>query len=436
MENFSVERRKVVVSVPATTANIGSGYDCIGMAVDLWNEITLERSDKFEITAEGEGIEDIPMDETNLVVRGVKEAFIAANKPLPPLKYHLIQRIPHGRGLGSSSAAIVSGILAGLAIAGHKLEVQGTEAILQIATKMEGHPDNVAPAIYGGIQLGILNNTENRWETERLRLPPGLKFVMFIPDFVGKTEELRKVVPKTIPLEEAVFNMGRLAWFINALNTNKVHHFKEGLRDKLHQPHRGKAAYPHLDPMMDAAYEAGAVGAFLSGAGPVVMAITSGGSGDYFTQKGNESDLAVGQAMQKVADKLNITGRVYITHPSDTGGVITYADPPFSSQLFVSLSFFLIVYRHSMEQHNKCKSKVQFQNQQLVNTFVLENSTFRQKLKYLTITFEYHILLQPFSHCYIIQDIYTLALDCHHFLEDTLELAIFDYFCSNKHLNI
>lgn len=103
---------------------------------------------------------------------------------------------------------------------------------------------------------------------------------MFIPEFVGKTEELRKVVPKTVDLKDAVFNMGRLAWLINAFNMNKPEHFREGFRDRLHQPYRAKAAYPHLMPMIDAAYEAGAKGAFLSGAGPVVMTITVGGSGN------------------------------------------------------------------------------------------------------------------------------------------------------------
>lgn len=212
----------VVVQVPATSANMGSGYDCIGMALDMWNELRVERAEKFSLTVEGEGADSLPLDESNLVCVAVRAAFKAAGKPVPPLKYHLVQRIPHGRGLGSSSAAIVAGLLAGLAIAGHQLDVQGQEHLLQLATEIEGHPDNVAPAMYGGIQLGLYNNDKRRWETERLPIPSGLIFVAFIPDFVGKTSELREVVPKTVPLEDAVFNMGRFAWFINALNTGKV----------------------------------------------------------------------------------------------------------------------------------------------------------------------------------------------------------------------
>jgi len=334
LASFSMERRSVTVQVPATTANMGSGYDCLGMALDMWNELTVERSDKFEIVAHGEGADKLPLDKTNLVVVGLEAAFKAAGKPVPPLKYIMSNRIPYGRGLGSSSAAIVAGILAGLALAGRKLEVQGKEAVLQIATEIEGHPDNVAPAMYGGIQLGIFSEEENRWATERLPLPHGLIFVMFIPESVGKTEELRKVVPKQVSLTDAVYNMSRLAWFINALNTGKVENFREGLGDRLHQPYRAAAVHKHLNPMMKAAYEAGAHGAYLSGSGPVVMAITSGGAGDYFTQAQEHSpDIKVARAMSKVAKELDIAGKVYITHPTNTGGVIVSADPPYSNEL-------------------------------------------------------------------------------------------------------
>ena len=109
----------------------------MGMAVDLWTEVTVERSDKFEIIAEGEGADDMPKDETNLMVTGVKSAFEAANKPMPTLKYTVMSRIPYARGLGSSSAAIVAGIIAGLVLAGHRLPCWGSEALLQIAAGIE-----------------------------------------------------------------------------------------------------------------------------------------------------------------------------------------------------------------------------------------------------------------------------------------------------------
>lgn len=333
-EVLSMERRSVTVQVPATSANLGSGYDCLGVALDMWNELTVTRSDAFVITVEGEGADEIPRDDTNLVVIGLHAAFKAAGKEVPPLRYHLTQRIPFGRGLGSSSAAIVAGLLAGLAIAGHKLPVHGKESLLQLATDIEGHPDNVAPAIYGHLQVGLYDDIERRWATERVSLPHGLVFVMFIPNFVGKTSELRKVVPTEVPLTDAVFNMGRLAWLVLALTTGKVENIRVGMQDRLHQRQRGEHVYSHLYPLIDASYEAGAAGSYLSGAGPVVMAITSGGAGDFFTQSHNQrTDQKVAKAMSATAERLGIEGKVYVTHATNVGGVIVKADPPFSSPL-------------------------------------------------------------------------------------------------------
>ena len=114
----------------------------------MWTEVTVQRSEVFEITAEGEGAADMPKDETNYIVTGVKAAYETAEKPMPPLKYHIVSRIPYARGLGSSSAAIVAGIIAGLVLAGHRLPVWGSESLLQIAASIEGHPDNVAPVSF------------------------------------------------------------------------------------------------------------------------------------------------------------------------------------------------------------------------------------------------------------------------------------------------
>ena len=144
----SQPRSSVTVRVPASSANCGPGYDCIGLAVDLWTEVTVSRADEFEITAEGDGAAEMPKDASNLLVTGVKAAYDTAEKPMPPLKYHVVSRIPYARGLGSSSAAIVAGIIAGLVLAGHRLPVWGSESLLQIAATIEGHPDNVAPVSF------------------------------------------------------------------------------------------------------------------------------------------------------------------------------------------------------------------------------------------------------------------------------------------------
>jgi len=325
-----IPRESVTVRVPATSANVGPGYDCIGIAVDLWSEITISRADAFEITAEGEGATDMPKDDTNLMVVGLVAAFKAANKPVPILKYHAVSRVPYARGLGSSSAAIVAGIVAGLVLAGHRLPCWGSEALLQIAAGIEGHPDNVAPVIYGGIQIGVHDG--KRWVSERAPHPSGMQAVLFIPNFVGKTSTARNVLGPTVTREEAAFNIGRAAFLVHALCTGNLDNLKVGAEDKMHQPQRGQKLYPYLFPMIRAAEEAGASCAYLSGAGPTVMALTSGASGDIFTQREMErTDSAVAEAMLKVADEYGIKGQLLVTKPVHEGACIVKVDPPFSS---------------------------------------------------------------------------------------------------------
>jgi len=331
-ECSKVVRTKVSVRIPATSANLGPGYDTIGMALDIWNEMTVEVANRFEIVAEGEGAKDMPYDDSNLVCIGLKAAYKAAGKPVPTLKYTLKNRIPYARGLGSSSAAIVGGLIAGLVLAGHQLPAWGKEELLNLACKIEGHPDNVAPAIYGGIQLGIYAG--DRWNTERVNIPPGMQCVCFIPNKIGKTSTARGVLSDQISRTEAVFNIGRVAWLINALSTNNLDQLQYGTQDALHQPQRGEKVYPHLQPLIDASLEAGACAAYLSGAGPTVMAFTSGASGDIFTQRAKERvDRKVAAAMLEVAEKYQVQGKVFITNPATHGATVTYADPPFSQGL-------------------------------------------------------------------------------------------------------
>lgn len=324
-------RRSVTVRVPATSANMGPGYDTIGMAVDLWSEVTVTRAEEFEITAEGEGAAQMPKDETNYMVIGCKAAFETANKPMPTLHYHVVSRIPYARGLGSSSAAIVAGIIAGLILAGHRLPCWGSEALLQIAAGIEGHPDNVAPVIYGGIQIGIHNGT--RWVTERVPCPAGLQLVMFIPDFEGRTSEARGVLDPTVTREDAAYNISRTAFLILALCNGNLDNLKWGVQDRLHQPQRGGKLYKYLYPMIEAAEAAGAACAFLSGAGPTVMALTGGASGDIFAQREKErADLSVARAMIRVAEERGIKGSLVVTAAATEGAHVTMVDPPFSSE--------------------------------------------------------------------------------------------------------
>lgn len=335
------EKRKltsVTVRVPATTANMGPGFDTIGMALDIWTEISIQvlphhgGPHVIELTNEGEGAAELPTDESNLVVVGLKAAYRAAGEDMPKhLKIHCKNRIPFARGLGSSSAGIVGGIIAGLALAGARLPVRGREELLQIASEIEGHPDNVAPAIYGGLQLGI--HADDRWYSSRVQIPNGLQCVVFIPDSTGPTSVARAILPKKIDRKDAVFNIGRAAILVNAFNSGKLDELRFATQDMLHQPQRGEAQYPHLFPMIQAALDAGAHGCFLSGAGPTVLAITSGRSGDIFTQKlAERQENAVADALRQTAVSIGVSGSLFITNPEHRGAYIARAFPRFSDR--------------------------------------------------------------------------------------------------------
>ncbi|CAN0227122.1 unnamed protein product [Pylaiella littoralis] len=326
----AMERSRVVVRVPATSANMGPGFDCLGMALSIWSEVTMERSDKFEIVFEGAGFEEVPLDETNLLVTGAKAAFKAAGKPMPPLRYKCVNRIPYARGMGSSSAAIIAGLIGGLVLAGHQLPMWGAEELLQLACEIEGHPDNVAPVIYGGCQLGIHNH--RRWITERVQLPPGIQVVLFIPNFIGKTSDARAVLKDTVERKDAIFSIGRIAWLVLALQSGNVNNLRAGCEDKMHQPQRARQdAYKHVNPMIEAAIAAGADTAYLSGSGPTVAAITSGAAGDIFLQRTKERvDKQVAEAMLQAAASVNVGGETFITTPTDGGAYVVSAEPKFS----------------------------------------------------------------------------------------------------------
>jgi homoserine kinase len=260
----------VTVRAPATTANLGPGFDSIGMALDVWNELTLSRGD-FSVSASGEGADIVPLDTRNLAVTGVEAVFNHIGEPVPGLKYEQTNRVPFARGMGSSSSAIVSGLVAGSAISGADLS---KEEITILAADIEGHPDNVAPAIYGGCTVGVRNSTD-KWIVDQVNLPEELYAVLFVPEMEMNTHESRARLPDQISRTDAVYNIGRAALLVNALSSGRLELLKYATEDRLHQPHRAQAftALPHL---IEAAIKGGAHGAFLSGAGPTVLALATG----------------------------------------------------------------------------------------------------------------------------------------------------------------
>jgi homoserine kinase len=353
------------------------------MAIDIWNEIEVERSTKFSIHTEGEGASLIPTDVSDveagkeskhLVLQALKRAFeYAGEVPMPPVRVTTRNKVPVCSGFGSSSSAIVGGLIAGLVLAGKELKVINTtatghahsvaeeivkgtqpEELLHLATSMEGHPDNVSPAIYGGIQLSVQTSSELDPEcatsvlSRRIPHPHGLRLVAYVPterarlsSGMDKTGTLRGLLKPTVPRKDAVVNIQRVALLIDALHRGDLDSLRFATRDTLHQPVRGKHSYPHLDTMVSAALSAGAHGAFLSGAGPTVMAICSGQGGDIFVQRHTErQEGGVALAMQRALEEAPQDvqdfwggGKFYIVSPTDRGAHVVFAEPKFSDCL-------------------------------------------------------------------------------------------------------
>jgi len=259
---------KITVKVPATTANLGPGFDVLGMALNLYNTMTLEEIDQqgWVIEIKGEGDKLIPRDSSNLVARTILYLLEKTAYQIKGLRLCLDNKIPFQRGLGSSAGAIVGGLVAANALAGQPFS---QDELLQMAVEIEGHPDNVAAALFGGVVIVAQN--DNSLIYSRFVPQRGLKITAVIPDFCLSTQQARSVLPQKVPLSDAVFNMGHLALLITALRDGDWELLGAALHDRLHQPYRCPLV-PGLVEMMDAARKAGAYGVFLSGAGPTVIA--------------------------------------------------------------------------------------------------------------------------------------------------------------------
>lgn len=295
----------VKIRVPGTTANCGPGFDAMGIACTIYNELELTLSNEGGITLEviGEGAGAIPADNSNIVVKAIKMVLAKTGHNYQGIKLKLTNNIPLARGLGSSAAAIVGGLIAANELTGNTLT---KENILDMATAIEGHPDNVAPAIFGGITISILASGN----TQYLRfLPPNdFSMVVVIPSFNLSTRAARKVLPDSVPFSDAVFNVGRTALLVGALCCGELKLLSSALEDRLHQSYREKLI-PGMAQVLSSARQAGALGAALSGAGPCLIAFTSSNSEE------------VGQAMVKAFRIHNVEAKFHILN-IDTQGAI------------------------------------------------------------------------------------------------------------------
>jgi homoserine kinase len=303
---------RATIRVPATSANLGSGFDCLGLALGIHNEVIVStdeprpdgaRGPRIQIS--GEGADVLPRDRDNLIYRSIVKLFETIGRPLPEFSLITNNLIPLTGGLGSSSAALVGGLLAGNALAGHPLS---RDEVLRLAFDDEGHPDNVAPALLGGLVLCVID--EGQLKIVALPVPAGLKAVVFIPGFSMPTEQARQLLPSHVPHRDAVFNLGRAALLIAAFQTGRLDLLKTATEDRLHQPYR-RQMFPSLPRLMSAALDCGALAAFLSGAGSAVLALA----------RGSEESVAAG--LQAAATRSGVAGRCVTVDISREGATVS-----------------------------------------------------------------------------------------------------------------
>lgn len=289
---------KVTVSIPATTANLGPGFDCLGMALSLYNSITVTAvspTNGADLTIEATGIDahKIPLNASNLVVKSAEIIFNYLGRRPEGLHIKQHNNIPVGSGLGSSSTAVLGGMLAANTLVAGDLS---RAEILQLATDLEGHPDNVAPAIYGGLVLGVQG--DQGLHVEQIAIPP-LRVAVVLPDFELLTQDARAALPTQIPIKDAIFNSSRLGLLIRALQTADYHKLHLAMQDRLHQPYR-IPIIPGMAAAFQAAYDAGAASVALSGAGPSLIAF------------GASKHQAIGEAAQAAFATAGLESRLWV----------------------------------------------------------------------------------------------------------------------------
>jgi homoserine kinase len=270
----------VVVEVPASSANLGAGYDCLGVALEMTNRIEVEirvwSRGEIELVVDGEGSNELTEDRENRFVRGLEASLRQIFGEIPDglgWRIGMRNQIPLSRGLGSSAAATVGGVIAGNALAGEPL---ARPDLLRLATHIEEHPDNAAAVLLGGFVVTAA--TPEGVEALRFDAPRELRAVLFVPDLRLSTRAMRAALPASVPMADAVANLGAVALGVAGLATGQFALLGRLTVDRLHEPYRA-VVYPQLPVMVTAARDAGALGACLSGAGSTIIAFTDSASG-------------------------------------------------------------------------------------------------------------------------------------------------------------
>ncbi|MBM3500418.1 MAG: homoserine kinase [Armatimonadetes bacterium] len=299
------------VVVPATAANLGPGFDSLGLALALFNTVQVaavgpDSCPDAVHTVEGEGAPTLPRGPDNLVRRSMAAVAARAGVELPAVAVRQVNAIPLARGLGSSSAAIVGGCVAANEVLGRPLS---QDDLLAIAVEIEGHPDNVAPALLGGLTVCYAAGEGARC----LRLEPldPPRAVVAVPDYEVETEKARQALPPSVPRRDAVLNVGRAAALVGAFATGRYDLLRAAMDDRLHQPYRAHLV-PGMDEAIAAALDAGALGACLSGSGPTVLAFAAA------------QEDAIAEAMKQALAALGVTAATRVLDVCLQGATVTY----------------------------------------------------------------------------------------------------------------
>ena len=315
--------RRVTVEAPATIANLGAGYDCLGLAVDLVLRVTIEAIaagdgvPEVDLAIDGEGAGELPADRSNRLVVALETGLAELGfEGLGRLAWRIqmANPIPLERGLGSSAAATVAGLVAASALAGRELD---PSTVLRLATRIEGHPDNVAPALVGGLTASIA--LETRVESIRLNPPTDVALVAWIPERRLPTSEMRRVLPDAVPRADAISNLARVAVGVAGLSAGRADVLRLLTEDRLHEPYRA-GVYPELPELVAAARAAGALGACLSGAGSTIVAFVDGSD--------ESAANRVGASFRATASRLGQPGRLVALTPASMGARTSSPDVP------------------------------------------------------------------------------------------------------------
>ncbi len=296
------------IRVSASTSNLGPGFDTVGLALELFNEAELRLTGKsLSVEIEGEGAKELPENSRNLFIQAMDLGLKAVGKSRPKgLQVRMINRIPLARGLGSSAATIIGGLLAAGALSRKRLP---DSEILKLALKLEEHPDNLVPALVGGLSLSLLEADEVVFLP--LPVPLGLQLVIVVPNFKVSTQKARQVLPKKVSFSDAVFNLGRASFLTAALVAGRYDLLPVAVKDKLHQPYRFNLA-PQMRKIFDLASQSSSCGTVVSGSGPTILSFVNH----------HETPFEVMRVLSEKLEQAKISAQIKILNVARQGAVV------------------------------------------------------------------------------------------------------------------